>query len=180
MEVLKEAQITSWWSTYHQKRKRRLFKGAVSIPSCKPAYSTPSFAPVRQSISVPNGSSVHVQQSTSVLNGSSVPVQQSTSVPNGSSVPVRLSTSVSQGSTDPELKPTSGHAPGSACIQPTSFLTGYSVPGVSDVLQWPFPANFCHSSLGGRSASNACTFIALYFGHLYSRNNFALQVHSLL
>ena len=60
VEVPKEAQITSWWSTYHQKRKRRLFKGAVSIPSCKPAYSTPSFVPVRQSISVPNGSSVPV------------------------------------------------------------------------------------------------------------------------
>ena len=50
-------------------------------------------------------------------------------------------------------------------------LTGASFPGLPDITQWIFPENFSQSTLGGRTGSNACTFIALYFGHLYSHYN---------
>ena len=49
---------------------------------------------------------------------------------------------------------------------PVSMLTGNTVPGIADITEWRFPADFCQSVVGGRSGSNACTFIALYFGHL--------------
>ena len=86
---------------------------------------------------------------------SAIPVQQPTSVHITSlNVPVQQSSLV--------------RVPG---LQPSRFLLGYTVPGLPDILQWTFPANFCQSTLGGRSGSNACTFIALYFGHLYLYNN---------
>ena len=50
-------------------------------------------------------------------------------------------------------------------------LTGTSYPGLPDIVQWIFPVNFSQSTLGG-SGSNACTFIALCFGHLYSHHKF--------
>ena len=51
-------------------------------------------------------------------------------------------------------------------------LTGTSYPGLPDIVQWIFPVNFSQSTLGGRSGSNACTFIALCFGRLYSHHKF--------
>ena len=306
VEVLKESQIISWWSTYHQKRKRLLTAEAEYLrglhpsacnsgstvpvqqptPVCAPGPSMPvqqptpvhipgssvpvqqptpvhipgSSVPVQQparvcapgpsmplqqptpvhipGLSVPvqrptpvraPGSSVPVQQPTLVhipgssmpvqqptpvrvpgpsvpvqqptpvhIPGSSVPVQQPTPVhAPGSSVPVQQPTPVhAPGSSVPVQQPTPVHAPGSSVpvqqptpvrapgysvpVQPSSCLMGYGVPGLSDILQWTFPANFCQSTLGGRSGSNACTFIALYFGHLYLHNNLPLPVNSTL
>ena len=65
-------------------------------------------------------------------------------------------------------------------VHPSSCLTGNVVPGHADILHWTFPANFCQSTLRGRSGSNACTFIALYFGHLYHHKNLPPPVHSSL
>ena len=48
---------------------------------------------------------------------------------------------------------------------------GESITGLTDVLQWSFPSDFCQSSIAGRCGSNACTFIALYFGYLYLQEN---------
>ncbi len=47
---------------------------------------------------------------------------------------------------------------------PTLQITGHIVPGIADITQWSFPVDFCQSMIEGRSGSNACTFIALYFG----------------
>ena len=272
VEVLKETQIRSWWSTYHQKRKQTLnvlqeeachlqrSNPSPSIPGSTTPVSVPgSTVPVQQPtpVSVP-GSTVPVQQPTPVsVPGSTVPVQQTTpvSVP-GSTVPVQQPTPVSgpgltvpvqqptpvsvPGSTVPVQHPTPVSAPGStvpvqqpapvsvpgsttsvqqptpvprrqpnpvcahtstvpttvsqSTIQPTLVLnntsrsatapfgviTGYTVPGLTDILQWTFPADFCQSTLGGRSGSNACTFIALYFGHLYLHWKLPPPLHSVL
>ena len=50
-------------------------------------------------------------------------------------------------------------------------IVGESVTGLTNVLQWSFPSDFCQSSIAGRCGSNACTFIALYFGYLYLQEN---------
>ena len=36
-------------------------------------------------------------------------------------------------------------------------------------MEWPFPADFSQSTIGGRNGSNACAFISLYFGQLASK-----------
>ena len=59
----------------------------------------------------------------------------------------------------------------SASQQQPVFIAGQTIASVRDVVQWRFPADFCQPSLGGRCGSNACTFIALYFGHLYLHEN---------
>ena len=272
VEVLKETQIRSWWSTYHQKRKQTLNvlqEEACHLQRSNPSPSIPgsttpvsvhgSTVPVQQPtpVSVPRstvsvqqptpvsipGSTVPVQQPTPVsVPGSTVPVQQPTpvSVPGltvpvqqptpisvpGLTVPVQHPTPVSvPGSTVPVQQPAPVSVPGSttsvqqptpvprrqpnpvcahtstvpttvsqSTIQPTLVLnntsrsatapfgviTGYTVPGLTDILQWTFPADFCQSTLGGRSGSNACTFIALYFGHLYLHWKLPPPLHSVL
>ena len=257
VEVLKETQMRSWWSTYHQKRKQTLnvlqeeachlqrSNPSPSIPGSTTPVSGPGLTvPVQQPtpVSVP-GSTVPVQELTPVsVPGSTVPVQQPTpvSVPGltvpvqqptpisvpGSTVPVQHPTPVSvPGSTVPVQQPAPVSVPGSttsvqqptpvprrqpnpvcahtstvpttvsqSTIQPTLVLnntsrsatapfgviTGYTVPGLTDILQWTFPADFCQSTLGGRSGSNACTFIALYFGHLYLHWKLPPPLHSVL
>ena len=257
VEVLKETQIRSWWSTYHQKRKQTLnvlqeeachlqrSNPSPSIPGSTTPVSGPGLTvPVQQPtpVSVP-GSTVPVQELTPVsVPGSTVPVQQPTpvSVPGltvpvqqptpisvpGSTVPVQHPTPVSvPGSTVPVQQPAPVSVPGSttsvqqptpvprrqpnpvcahtstvpttvsqSTIQPTLVLnntsrsatapfreiTGYTVPSLTDTLQWTLPAEFCQSTLGGRSGSNACTFIALYFGHLYLHWKLPPPLHSVL
>ena len=287
VEVLKETQIHSWWSIYHQKRKQTLnilqeeachlqrSHPSPSIPGSNTPVSVPgSTVPVQQPtpVSVPGltvpvqhptpvsvpGSAVPVQQPTPVsvpcstvpvqqptpvsVPGLTLPVQQPTtvsvpcstvrvqqptpvSVPGstvcvqqptavsvpGSAVPVQQPTPVSvPGSTVPVQQPTPvpRQQPNPVCahtstvpttvsqstIQPTLVLnntshsatapfceiTGYTVSGLTDILQWTFPADFCQSTLGGRSGSNACTFIALYFGHLYLHCKLPPPLHSVL
>ena len=133
VEVLKESQIVSWWSTYHQKKKRLLAAEVENLRSLHPSpcnsdstvpvqQSTPvctssATIPVQQSTSVHvTGSTVPVQHSTPVCTSSStIPVQQSTSVHvTGSTVPVQQSTPVcTSSSTIPVQQSTSVHVTGS-------------------------------------------------------------------
>ena len=151
VEAVKETQIISWWSAYHQKRKRLLTAEADYLRGLHPSACI-------------SASTVPVQQSTPAqAPGNSVPVQGATPAQApGPTVPVTQT----HGSTVP--------------VQHSATLTGYGVSGLADILQWTFPASFCQSTLGGRSGSNACTFIALYFGHSYLRNNLPPPVHSSL
>ncbi len=281
VEVLKESQITNWWSSYHQKRKRLLTaeadhlrslhpsscnSGSTNLvqqptPVCStvpvqhptPPHTSGSTVPVQQpnpdrtsSSTVPvqqpnhvrtsgstvpaqqpnpprtSGSNVSVQQPNPPrTSGSNVPVQQpnpprtsGSTVPvqqpnpahtSGSTVPVQQPNPVrapastfafhATGSTVSMSQPTAPHSRGlavsaqntSGCysgttvsIQPNRVLIGYPVPGLADILQWTFPVNFCQSTLGGRSGSNACTFIALYFGHLFLYNNLSAPLDGAL
>jgi len=50
-------------------------------------------------------------------------------------------------------------------------MVGKTITGLTD-LQWSFLSDFCQSAISGRCGSNACTFIALYFGYLYLQDNF--------
>ena len=195
VEALKETQIISWWSAYHQKRKRLLTAEVDYLRGLHPsACISASTVPVQPTPAQAPGNTVPVQQSTPAqAPGNTVPVQQSTPAQApGNTVPVQGTTPAqTPGNTVPVQGTTPAQAPGPTVpvrqtpgstvpVQPSATLTGYGVSGLADILQWTFPASFCQSTLGGRSGSNACTFIALYFGHLYLRNNLPPPVHSSL
>ena len=150
---------------------------AQAIGCTVPAqHTTPAQAP---------GSNAPSQQTTSAQAiGCTVPTQHTTPAQApGSNAPSQHTTSAQATvCTVPTQHTTPAQAPGSsASVHPSSScLTGNVVPGHADILQWTFPANFCQSTLGGRSGSNACTFIALYFGHLYHHRNLPPPVHSSL
>ena len=137
-----------------RKRKHVICKGVGHPSPSIPGSTTPVSAP---------GSTVPVQQPTPVsVPGSTVPVQQPTpvSVP-GSTASLQqpnpvcahtstVPTTMSQSAIQPTL--VLNYTSGSATF-PFREITGYTVPSLTDTLQWTLPAEFCH----------ACTFIALYF-----------------
>ena len=166
LEPLKESQIISWWSTYHQKRKRMLNAEADYLQGLHATTST-------------SGSSVPDQRTTP---DSIVPVQQTPAQATSSAVLSPHTTPAQAPGSNIHTQPTTpAQAPGPfVSVHPSSCLTGNVVPGHADILHWTFPANFCQSTLRGRSGSNACTFIALYFGHLYHHKNLPPPVHSSL
>ena len=166
IDALKEQQIRSWWSTYHQKRKRSLntltsegstLQSATSIP-------TEQYTSVPTSTITPSTVGVTVKQ-TIQTSGLSV---ASSSIPSMCpvGVPVTQDTQTS-GVTQCGIQSTNrASVPSMACQ-----LTGASFPGLPDIVQWMFPQHFSQSTLGGRTGSNACTFIALYFGHINCRDS---------
>ena len=113
VEVLKETQIRSWWSTYHQKRKQTLNVLQEEACHLQRSNPSPSIPGSTTPVSVP-GSTVPVQQPTPVsVPRSTVSVQQPTpdSIP-GSTVPVQQPTPVSvPGSTVPVQQPETQTAP---------------------------------------------------------------------
>ena len=182
VEVLKETQIRSWWSTYHQKRKQTLSVLQEEACHLQRSNPSPSIPGSTTPVSVP-GSTVPVQQPTPVsVPGSTTSVQQPTPAPRQKPNPVcahtsTVPTTVSQSTIQPTLVLDNTSRSATA---PFGVITGYTVPGLTDILQWTFPADFCQSTLGGRSGSNACTFIALYFGHLYLHWKLPPALHSVL
>ena len=194
LEVLKETQIRSWWSTYHQKRKRSvtvLQEEAANLQGLHPSqHSVLQQQPVamsqQQPIPVTQVSSpVAVSQQQSIPLAQETPpvtVSQQQPIPvTQVSAPVTMSQQQSfhsQGSTSvntvlqqsPVLQQQSVHVlPQTECCE--NAMVGKTITGLTDVLQWSFTSDFCQSAIGGRCGSNACTFIALYFGYLYLQDN---------
>ena len=62
-------------------------------------------------------------------------------------------------------------APAAPVYTPALLITGHTVPGIAGIIQWSFPVDFYQFMIGGRSGSNACTFIALYFGKCLLHEN---------
>ena len=95
VEALKETQIISWWSAYHQKRKGLFTAEADYLRGLYPsACISASTVPVQRTLAQAPGSTVPVQQSTPAqAPGSTVSVQQSTPAQApGSTVSVQQST----------------------------------------------------------------------------------------
>ena len=139
VEVLKETQICSWWSTYHQKRKQTLNVLQEEACHLQRSHSSPSIPGWTSPVSVPD-STVPVQQPKPVSGpGLTVPVQQPTPVSiSGSTVPVQQATPVSiSGSTVPVQQPTPVSGPGSTV--PVQQPTPVSVPGSIVPVQQPTP-----------------------------------------
>ena len=203
VDVLKEQQIKSWWSTYHQKRKRSLNTLAASqqqpthtLPTStnaasqqQPTHTLPTSTnaasqhqPTHTLPTSTNAASQH--QPTHTLPTSTNAASQhqpthtlltSTNAASQHQPTHTLPTSTNAASQHQPTHtlPTSTNAASQQSVNvpptyasPVSVLTGHTVPGIADITEWRFPADFCQSVVGGRSGSNACTFIALYFGHL--------------
>ena len=111
----------------------------------------------------PSGPDLPVSQQPS---GPNEPVSQQ---PNGPNQPVSQQPSgpnqpVSQQTVGNHLsqQTNGGHQP-----QPTAYLLGTNSTHTPCIVEWRFPRDLSQSTIYDRMGSNACTFIALHFGHLY-------------
>ena len=179
LEPLKEAQIKSWWSTYHQKRKREMESMAADIQSlhrAPPAGNANLSAPSASRQTYPSGSatapSLYPASGATPVPTAAVPtapVPACTSVPPPSSVPAPPS--VSTPVTIPAPPPTTASHVGPNCLSApvlTPLMTPVTGTNVGcGISEWLFPRNVSQSTTDGRNGSNACTFIALFFGYIY-------------
>lgn len=149
VKPLKESQIISWWSTYHQKRKRLLTAKADylrglhgHLPLALPFLFRKPLATLSFLFSK------LLPKPLALLFLISKPL-----LLKPPALLFLLST--------PLLLRHLALLPGSTVsVHPSSFLTGNVVAGHSDLLQWTFSANFSQSIPRGRSGSNAFAFIA--------------------
>ena len=171
LEVLKESQIISWWSTYHQKRKREMERMAADLQSLRET-------PPSQVINPPVCSSPSVQSSTST----SATALHTARSPATSSSPLASSTNHATASTT--SPPVTANTPSASVATPVSTSSSQpihvgslncanDVDGTdvgSGITEWFFPGNISQSTIDGRNGSNACTFIALNFGNIYQQS----------
>ena len=184
LEPLKEAQIKSWWSTYHQKRKREMESMAADIQNLRrapPAGNVNlSASPSASRQTYPSGSA------TSATAPSSYPASTSTPVPTAAvptaPVPAPVSVPAPSSVPAPPSVPTPAIVPApapttSSPVGPNSSSAPVPIPLMTPVTgtnvgcginEWLFPRNVSQSTIDGRNGSNACTFIALFFGYIYN------------
>lgn len=174
LEPLKEAQIKSWWSTYHQKRKREMESMAADIQNL---HRAPPAGNANQS--APLSASRQTNPSVSATAPSSSPASAATPIPTAAvlSAPVPAPSSmsappfVSTPATIPAPAPTTASPLGPNSLSApvptplTAPVTGTNVG--CGINEWLFPGNVSQSTIDGRNGSNACTFIALFFGYIY-------------
>ena len=137
----------------------------TSVASAAPAtlQTTASTVPFQQTAPTTSGNTVRVTPvasgapSTLQTTASTVLVQQTAPTTSGNTVRV---TSVASGA------PFTLQATVSPQVH-ASPLYGIPSSHTPCITEWNFPVNFSQSTLLGRLGSNACTFIALYFGNLY-------------
>ena len=164
LEPLKEAQIKSWWSTYHQKRKREMENMAADIQNLHRAPPAGN-----GNLSAPSSASRQTYPSGSATAPSSYPASAATPVPTRAvlTAPVPPPSPVPAPAPAPTtaspMGPNSSSAP---VLTPSTIpITGTNVGcGISE---WLFPRNVSQSTIDGRNGSNACTFVALFFGYIY-------------
>ena len=245
IEPLKESQIRSWWSTYHQKRKAALNtltqeanSLATQIPHAATDQTMASPVPLQQSLPTtqrstctmpvapltsatptapqtmastvpieqcrittwgnavpvtsathtaprPIASTVPVQHPRPTTRGNAVPVTSATHTtpkPMASTVPVQHPRTRTRGNAAPVTSAahTAPQTMASTAPVPSvnmSYLDGIHSLHIPFVVEWHFPVNFSQSTIVGRLGSNACTFIALYFGHLYFSSHLQLPTN---
>ena len=151
IEPLKESQIRSWWSSYHQKRKNAINNLAEEVSACLSTTSSNQHYNIPEQNSRQTEPDEPVREQLNVSENS--PPQQS---PIG----------------EPEHEETSNTQCGEAYPQQgpehsEPVLHGSYSLHTSVILEWQFPVELSQSTINGRNGSNACTFIALIFGHLY-------------
>ena len=108
LEVLKESQIKSWWSTYHQKRKREMERMAADLHSLR---ETPS--------SNPSSPPTTSQQATSNL-ASTVPAPPPSSNPSPPSITSQQASSSNSAAALPAAPPSCNPSHPSATSQQAS------------------------------------------------------------
>ena len=169
LEPLKEVQIKSWWSTYHQKRKREMESMAADIQNLRRAPPAEN-----ANLSAPSASG------QTSLSGSTNPATAPSPYPASASTPVPTAAVPAAPAPAPVPAPAPAPTPSppvgsnsSSAPVPTP-LTTPSVTGTNvgcGINEWLFPSNVSQSTIDGRNGSNACTFIALFFGYIYHQSS---------
>ena len=178
LEPLKEAQIKSWWSTYHQKRKREMESMAADIqnlhraPPAGNANLSPPSSVSRQthpsgsanSTTAPSSHPATASPPVQTAAVPSAPVPAPVSTPAPASVPTPTTAPAPAPTTSPSVGPNYSSAP---------VLTPLTTPAAvgCGINEWLFPRNVSQSTIDGRNGSNACTFIALFFGYIYHQSS---------
>ena len=156
IEPLKESQIRSWWSTYHQKRKN-----AANA--------------LAEEVATSNIPSSRNQQSNTVEQNTQQTEPDQPVIPHSDvrSSPVR------------EGETSTTHVREEACPQQSpehlpQDLQGSNSLHTPPILERQFSVELSQSTINGRMGSNGCTFIALRFGHLYFANGLQPPIASQL
>ena len=196
IEALKESQIKSWWSTYHQKRKREMERMEADVQNAVrnvtgnvPATSTPPAGTPTLSVTASSVSNTTSAIATSVpLTSGVTTVQASPGITVASTATSVLSpstlssTSVTSSSTSSSLTsslvPLTSTPPSSSPSSVASTSLGKpSISGLTGtdtgygITEWYLPSHISQSTIDGRNGSNACVFIALTFGMLHKFSN---------
>ena len=193
LEPLKESQIKSWWSTYHQKRKREMESMAGDIQNGRrtlparnanqPDPSSASGLTRSTGSSLPSSTPSSYPASTST-GAPTVPAPPSTSLPvslNTSSTPV-FAVTIAPTAPSPALAPAAAPpATPSLSVRPSTISASNTTPVMTPsetgtdvgcgITEWLFPSIVSQSTVDGRNGSNACSFIALCFGSIYRQSS---------
>ena len=174
LDVLKESQIRSWWSSYHQKQKRENERLAANLRLLQGQLTSASCSATAAAV---NGNNVPSTAPAATLN-STQPSVNSASILIPTQKPVTLAAtlnstqpSVSSAATLNSTQPSVASAATANARQPSPVLQidllGASIG--NGVTEWYFPWNMSQSTIDNRNGSNACVFIAFNFGLLYKQ-----------
>ena len=205
LEVLKESQIKSWWSTYHQKRKREMERMATdfhnlletvssnpSNPSTSSQQASNSASPIQEPTqtstcnpAAPSATSQQVSSSNSAPVIQPAPSSSDVSPPLTTPPHASSSNSASVNTAAP-LPSISAHSPMSnqassipSGAAPVTISTASSLIGTDvgfGMTEWSFAMSVSQSTIDNTHGSNACTFIALSFGSIYQQYNLTTPV----
>lgn len=170
LSVLKENQIRSWWSSYHEKRRRENQRLAVQIQQLQgqPASSVLSAAGVTEH--TVHGANLTSSTSTATPNtpstSATTPNTPSTSRATQNTIIPQPAISVASHNTAFGVSPVPS-------VEPTLAVhTDHMGTNVGDgVTEWYSPFGLAQSTIDNRNGSDACVFIAFNFGLLYQRYN---------
>ena len=148
LDVLKESQIRSWWSSYQKKRKRENERLAANLRQLQGRLTSASC--LATSVSV-DGNNVPSIAPAATLN-STQPSVTSAATLNSTQPSVTSAATVNARQPTPALQ-----------IDLLGANIGNGVTGSY------FPWNMSQSTINNRNGSNACVFIAFNFGFLYKQ-----------
>ena len=165
LEPLKESQIKSWWSTYHQKRKREMESMAADIQNARRTLPA-------QNANQPNPSSASgltrsTGSSLPSTTPSSYPASTSTGAPTAPS-PALVPAAAPPATPSLPVRPSTTSASNTTPVM-TPSVTGTDVG--CGITEWLLPSIVSQSTVDGRNGSNACSFIALCFGSIYHQSS---------
>ena len=192
LNPLRKTQITSWWSSYHQKRRRGTERVAADLqqtPATTATTPPTTGSTASSTITATVSSAVSPMPATTSVIASAVPSatvmvsstsSTHTAVTEGVSstvntFPVSTATVSSTMSTSQTASTMSSVVAASipavnvvpvVFAVPNCMVGNYVVPGVTE---WYFPLNIAQSTIDNRNGSSACVFIAMNFGLLYKR-----------
>ena len=189
LNPLQKTQLTSWWSSYHQKRRRGTERVAADLQQT-PATTAPTTGSTASStITATVSSAVSPMPATTSVIASTIPsatvmVSSSASTHPAATESVSstvdifpVSTATVSSTVSTSLTASTMNSVTAASISvvnavplvvpvPNCMVGNDVVPGVTE---WYLPLDMAQSTTDNQNGSSACVFIAMNFGLLYKR-----------